>query len=130
MGKITFGPAQMLPLDKLVASAASVRRVGAGMSLADLAEDIGRRGLLQSLSVRPVLDEAGVETGRYAVVAGGRRLAALQMLVRLRRLNKTAPVPCTVGRAEVVAEEDSLAENTMREALHPLDQYQIGRAHV
>ncbi len=73
--------------------------------------------------MRPVLDEVGAETGRYAVVAGGRRLAALQMLVRAKRLNKTAPVPCTVGRAEVAAEEDSLAENTMREALHPLDQF-------
>ena len=128
MGKITFGPAQMLPLDKLVASAASVRRVGVGLSLADLADDIGRRGLLQSLSVRPLLDEAGTETGRYAVVAGGRRLAALRMLVRAKRLNKTAPVPCTVGRAEVAAEEDSLAENTMREALHPLDQFRAFRA--
>ncbi len=127
MGKITFGPAQMLPLDRLVASTAGVRRIKAGMSLAELAEDIGRRGLLQSLSVRPVLDEAGVETGRYAVVAGGRRLAALQLLVRLRRLNKTAPVPCTVGRADIAAEEDSLAENTMREALHPLDQFRAFR---
>ena len=128
MGKITFGPAQMLPLDKLVPSAANVRRVRAGVSLAELAEDIGRRGLLQSLSVRPVLDEAGAETGRYAVVAGVRRLAALQLLVRAKRLNKTAPVPCTVGRAEVAAEEDSLAENTMREALHPLDQFRAFRA--
>lgn len=123
MGKITFGPAQMLPLDRLVASTAGVRRIKAGISLAELAEDIGRRGLLESLSVRPVLDEAGVETGRYAVVAGGRRLAALQLLVRAKRLNKTAPVPCTVGRADIAAEEDSLAENTMREALHPLDQF-------
>lgn len=128
MGKIVIGPAQMIPLDRLVASTASVRRIGAGMSLAELAKDIGRRGLLHSLSVRPVLDEAGAETGRYAVVAGGRRLAALQLLVKAKRLNKTAPVPCTVGRTEVAAEEDSLAENTMREALHPLDQFRAFRA--
>ena len=122
MGKITFEPAQTLPLDKLVASSANVRRVKAGVSIAELAEDIGRRGLLQSLNVRPVLDADGAETGRYGVVAGGRRFAALQLLVTSKRLAKTAAVPCIVRRAGV-AEEDSLAENTMREALHPLDQF-------
>ncbi len=39
-----------------------------------------RRGLQQSLSVRPVIDEAGLETAQFAVQAGGRRLAALQKL--------------------------------------------------
>lgn len=128
MGKITFQPAQSLPLDKLAASVGNVGRIKAGVSIAELAEDIGRRGLLQSLNVRPVLDEAGVDTGRFAVVAGGRRLAALQLLVRSKRLNKTAPVPCIVQRADVAPEEDSLAENTMREALHPLDQFRAFQA--
>ena len=118
MGKITLLAAQSLPLDRLAASSGNVRRIKAGVSIPELAEDIGRRGLLQSLSVRPVLDEAGTETGRYAVVAGGRRFAALQLLVRGKRLNKTAPVPCIVQRADIAAEEDSLAENMMREALH------------
>ena len=128
MGKITFQPAQSLPLDKLAASIGNVRRIKAGVSIAELAEDIGRRGLLQSLNVRPVLDEAGVDTGRFAVVAGGRRLAALQLLVRSKRLNKTAPVPCIVQRADVAPEEDSLAENSMRESLHPLDQFRAFQA--
>ena len=128
MGKITFVPAQSLPLDKLVASSANVRRIKAGVSVAELAEDIGRRGLLQSLNVRAVLDEGGAETGRYAVVAGGRRFAALQLLVKGKRLAKNAPVPCIVKAEGVAAEEDSLAENTMREALHPLDQFRAFQA--
>jgi len=126
MGKITFVPAQSLPLDKLVASSANVRRIKAGVSIAELAEDIGRRGLLQSLNVRAVLDES--ETGKYAVVAGGRRFAALQLLVKAKRLAKNAAVPCIVKPDGVAAEEDSLAENTMREALHPLDQFRAFQA--
>ncbi len=145
MGKITFQAAQSLPLDKLATSSANVRRINTGVSITDLAEDIGRRGLLQSLNVRAVLDEAGAATGRYAVVAGGRRLEALQLLVKAKRLAKNAPVPCIIrpeGEAnqpcrralhDAVAnrgapEEDSLAENTMREALHPLDQFRAFQA--
>ncbi len=123
MGKITFVPAQSLPLDKLVASSANVRRIKAGVSIAELAEDIGRRGLLQSLNVRAVLDESEAETGKYAVIAGGRRFAALQLLVKSKRLAKNAAVPCIIKPEGTAAEEDSLAENTMREALHPLDQF-------
>ena len=105
-----------------------MRRIKAGVSVAELAEDIGRRGLLQSLNVRAVLDESGAETGRYAVVAGGRRFAALQMLVKAKRLAKNAAVPCIVKGEGAAAEEDSLAENTMREALHPLDQFRAFQA--
>jgi len=128
MGKITFVPAQSLPLDKLMASSANVRRIKAGVSIAELAEDIGRRGLLQSLNVRAVLNESGAETGRYAVIAGGRRFAALQLLVKSKRLAKNAAVPCIVKPDGVAAEEDSLAENIMREALHPLDQFRAFQA--
>lgn len=122
MSKIALVGARDIPLDRLVASDANVRRVKAGVSVEELAEDIARRGLLQSLSVRPVPDGDGAETGKYAVSAGGRRLAALKLLVKQKRLAKSAPVPCIV-KTEGIEEEDSLAENTMREALHPLDQF-------
>ena len=122
MSKITLAVASDIALDKLVASEANVRRIKAGVSVEDLAEDIARRGLLQSLSVRPLVDGDGAETGRYTVTAGGRRLAALKLLVKQKRLAKNAPVPCIV-KTDGVEEEDSLAENTMREALHPLDQF-------
>jgi ParB family chromosome partitioning protein len=122
MSKIALMGATDIALDRLVASDANVRRIKAGVSVEDLAEDITRRGLLQSLSVRPVLDGDGEETGKFAVSAGGRRLAALKLLVKQKRLAKNAPVPCIV-KIEGIEEEDSLAENTMREALHPLDQF-------
>jgi ParB family chromosome partitioning protein len=122
MSKITLVSASDIALDKLVASDANVRRIKAGVSVEDLAEDVARRGLLQSLSVRPLVDGDGAETGKYTVTAGGRRLAALKLLVKQKRLAKNAPVPCIV-KTDGVEEEDPLAENTMRQALHPLDQF-------
>jgi ParB family chromosome partitioning protein len=120
--KITLSASQDIPFNKLLLSQSNVRRVKAGVSVEELAEDIARRGLLQGLSVRAVLNEAGEETGMYEIPAGGRRYRALEILVKQKRLAKTAPVPCIV-RVGGVAEEDSLAENVQRAPLHPLDQF-------
>lgn len=120
--KIVLSRSQDIPFNKLVLSQANVRRVKAGISVEDLAEDIARRTLLQSLSVRPVLDADGVATGMYEVPAGGRRFRALELLVKQKRMAKTQPVPCVV-REGGTPEEDSLAENVQRVALHPLDQF-------
>lgn len=120
--KIVLSRSQDIPFNKLVLSQANVRRVKAGISVEDLAGDIARRTLLQSLSVRPVLDAEGVATGMYEVPAGGRRFRALELLVKQKRMAKTQPVPCVV-REGGTPEEDSLAENVQRVALHPLDQF-------
>src|SRR4051795_9714227 len=87
--KLVLNGARDIPFSKLVPSAANVRKVKAGFSLEELAEDIGRRGLLQSLHVRPVLDGAGAETGLFEVTAGGRRLPALQRLLQGEGPGKT-----------------------------------------
>jgi ParB family chromosome partitioning protein len=120
--KITLSLSRDIPFNKLVLSQSNVRRVKAGVSVEELAEDIARRGLLHGLSVRPVVDEAGAETGMFEIPAGGRRYRALELLVKQKRLAKTAPVPCVV-REGGIAEEDSLAENVQRAPLHPLDQF-------
>ena len=120
--KIALTPPQTIPLDRLKTHDGNVRRIKNGVSIDSLAADIASRGLLQSLSVRPLTDESGEETGFYGVQAGGRRLAALQLLAKQKKLAKNAPVPCIV-RTEGFVEADSLAENTEREALHPLDQF-------
>lgn len=61
----------------------------------------------------------------FEIPVGGPRYRALDLLVEQKRLAKTAPVPCVVRdpSVEVSAEEDSLAENLQRAALHPLDQF-------
>jgi ParB family transcriptional regulator, chromosome partitioning protein len=120
--KITLSASRDIPFNKLLLSQSNVRRVKAGVSIEELAEDIARRGLLQGLSVRAVTNEEGEETGMFEIPAGGRRYRALEVLVRQKRLAKTAPVPCIV-REGGVAEEDSLAENVQRAPLHPLDQF-------
>ena len=120
--KITLSASRDIPFNKLVLSQANVRRTKTGVSIEDLAEDIARRTLLQSLNVRPVLDAQGEETGMFEVPAGGRRFQALELLVRQKRMARTQPVPCVV-REGGLAEEDSLAENVQRVALHPLDQF-------
>ncbi|QTL04822.1 ParB N-terminal domain-containing protein [Aquabacter sp. L1I39] len=120
--KITLSPSRDIPFNKLLLSQSNVRRIKAGVSIEELAEDIARRGLLQGLSVRPVVDGAGVETGMFEIPAGGRRYRALELLVKQKRLAKTAPVPCVI-REGGIAEEDSLAENVQRAPLHPLDQF-------
>src|SRR6185437_7410207 len=114
--KITLSESRDIPFNKLVLSQSNVRRVKAGVAIEELAEDIARRTLLQSLTVRPVRDESGAETGMYEVPAGGRRYRALQHLVKQKRLAKTAPVPCVVRdpSVDISAEEDSLAENVHR----------------
>src|SRR6202045_2744676 len=120
--KIPLSSSRDIPFNKLVLSQSNVRRIKAGVSIEELAEDIARRTLLQSLNVRAMRDAEGQETGMFEGPAGGRRFRALELLVKQKRMTKTEPVPCVV-RTDGLAEEDSLAENVQREALHPLDQF-------
>lgn len=120
--KISLNTSRDIPFNKLVLSQSNIRRTKAGISIDELAEDIAHRGLLQSLHVRPVCDDAGAETGMFEIPAGGRRYRALQLLVKAKRMAKTQPVPCIV-KTDGIAEEDSLAENMQRVNLHPLDQF-------
>lgn len=108
-----------IALSKLIPSPANVRKTG-GVSIDDLAASILANGLLQNLTVV----EAG--NGKYAVIAGGRRLKALKRLAREKRIPKSHPVPCLVREAGE-ATELSLAENTVREAMHPADQFEAFR---
>jgi ParB family chromosome partitioning protein len=120
--KIALSISRDIPFNKLVLSQSNVRRVKAGVAIEELAADIARRTLLQSLTVRPVLDDDGNETGMYEIPAGGRRYRALELLVKRKRLPRNAPVPCII-RTDGIAEEDSLAENVQRAPLHALDQF-------
>jgi hypothetical protein len=107
--KITLSPSRDIPFNKHVLSQSNIRRVEAGVSIEELAADIARRGcLLQSLNVRPVLNSDGAETGMFEVPAGGGRFKALELLVKQKRLLKTAPVPSVVRdpSTAILAEDD------------------------
>jgi ParB family chromosome partitioning protein len=115
---------QTIPLNQLIQSKANVRSTGRHDSVADLAASIAAHGLRQNLNVLPTAD------GRYAVVAGGRRLRALKLLAKEKRLAKDAPVACLVLAASDDAAEISLVENTLRLAMHPDDQCEAFRALI
>lgn len=111
-----------VPLSKLVPSEKNVRRTHREIGIEQLAASIAAHGLLQSLSVRPVLDKDGEETGRYAVCGGGRRLAALKLLAKRKQIAKSYAVPYIVSAGD--EEEVSLAENVVPLNLHPADQFE------
>lgn len=117
-----------IPLSKLVPSPLNVRKTG-GQSVDDLAASIRAHGLLQNLTV-------AAKGGKYEVVAGGRRLRALQ---RIEKEDGKLPdalkdgIPCMSVLGDD-AHDASLAENVVREAMHPADQFDAfhamaGRGH-
>ena len=73
---------QRIPLDRLAASPENARRAPPGDAAhAELKASLAAHGLLENLVVRAV-EAAPDGAARYAVVAGGRRLAALRELAR------------------------------------------------
>lgn len=72
----------LIPLSKLRPSSRNVRK-SVGTSIPELAASIARVGLLQNLNVVLAADSE-----HYEVVAGRRRIAALKLLVKRRKLAK------------------------------------------
>ena len=106
-----------IPLNKLAAWNGNVRKTGADTNLAELSASIATHGLLQSLVVRRD------RKGKYAVVAGRRRLMAMSALAQAGTIADDLPVPCHVIADDVNATEISLVENAVREAMHPADAF-------
>ena len=109
-----------IPLSCLTLAPENVRKTPPGTAAhSELAASIRAHGLLENLVARAAgTDDDGRE--RFAVVAGGRRLAALQALAKEGALDAEHPVPCRVANGD--AAELSLAENVVRVAMHPADQ--------
>ncbi|MBE7417383.1 MAG: ParB/RepB/Spo0J family partition protein [Ideonella sp.] len=105
----------LIPLSRLRPSSRNVRRSG-GASIPELAASIARVGLLQNLTV-----VAAPDGEHYDVVAGRRRLAALKLLVKRRRLVKDHEVHCLLV-CDDAARTVSLTENVQREAMSPIDE--------
>jgi ParB family transcriptional regulator, chromosome partitioning protein len=114
---------QMIPLNKLVLWNGNVRKTqGADTALAELAASISSHGLINPLTVRPA------KKGKYEVGAGGRRLAALQLLRHDGKITDDYPVRCELRGKDDPFLEISLAENTIRENMHPADEFEAFRA--
>ena len=111
-----------IPLSQLELSPDNVRKTPAEASaFTELKASIAAHGLLENLIVRST-EPGPDDAGRYAVIAGGRRLAAMQALAAEGALDGDHPVPCRMTGNILAAEEVSLAENSARAAIHPADQ--------
>jgi ParB family chromosome partitioning protein len=105
----------LLALSRLRPSKRNVRRSGR-LAIGELAASIERVGLLQNLTA-----VAEPDGEFFEVVAGRRRLAALRLLVKRRKLSADHPVPCLLvpdGSARTV----SLTENVQRQAMSPVEE--------
>jgi ParB family chromosome partitioning protein len=110
-----------VPLNKLVLWEGNVRKTGIGAGLDELASSINAHGLLNPLTIRRAAK------GKFAVIAGQRRLLALRQLMQAGTIGKTAPVSCHMQAEEADPSELSLAENVVRVAMHPADQFEAWR---
>lgn len=111
-----------IPLADLILSPLNPRQEHDPEGIAALAESLRSIGLIQNL--------AGYRDaeGRVAIVAGGRRLAALRLAAAERP--DLDPVPVRLAPDEATARLWALAENTAREALHVADEVRAYRRMV
>ncbi|MDE0006185.1 MAG: ParB N-terminal domain-containing protein [Rhodospirillaceae bacterium] len=110
-----------IPLHALIPSPHNVRKTPAeGSAFVQLKASIAAHGLLENLLVQPA-ERDGDGADCFEVVAGARRLAALQALAEEGAVAPDHPVPCHVTAGDN-AVELSLVENTVRAAMHPADQ--------
>jgi ParB family chromosome partitioning protein len=94
------------------------------LSIPELAASISRVGLLQNLIVI-----AAADGEQYEVVAGDRRLTAMKLLAKKKRIPADYEVPCLLV-PDASARTVSLAENLLREQMHPADQFEAFAALV
>jgi ParB family chromosome partitioning protein len=108
-----------IPFSKLIASSDNVRVSRTDETLNQLATSIQAVGLLQSLVVQPA------PRGKYAVVAGERRRAALSLLHEAGSIPASYKVPCRLLPKDADPTEASLSENVQRESMEPLEECSI-----
>ncbi len=111
-----------IPLSRLHLSIHNVRRT-TPQRIDELAALIKSQGLLQNLVVVESKQPKGKGAAGYGVIAGGRRLRALQLLAERGEIPTDFSVPCKLVTEEA-AERSSLAENSGRETMHPADEFE------
>lgn len=108
---------RLITASLLAKSPFNARKTAPKGGIEELKASILSHGLMQNL----VVTEAG--DGVYHVIAGGRRLQAIHSLQYEGKLLQDYAVPCQVV-AEASSLEMSLAENVVRLAMHPADQFE------
>lgn len=103
-----------VPLNQLRLCPENIRQTHSEDGIEELAASIKSHGLMMPLLVRP--DDP------TAVIAGGRRMKALFKLSERGDMANDSEIECKIAREDADRQELSLAENTVREAMHPIDQ--------
>jgi ParB family chromosome partitioning protein len=117
---------RFIPVKQLSLSSLNVRKA-APTGIEQLADLIAAEGVLQNLDVyEPPQGERQKGTS-HAVIAGGRRWRALQLLIKQKRIKSDFAVPCLIVSHER-AIQISLAENCGREPMHPADEFDAFRS--
>lgn len=112
-----------VPLSALVRSERNVRKTEPDAAgVAELAALIASQGLINPPSVM-VQMKGKKATGLYEVIAGGRRHAAMLLLVEQGRYHADEPITCLL-RAGGDATALSVAENCGRQPLSPADEFE------
>jgi ParB family chromosome partitioning protein len=108
---------QQIPVKALSLSRANARSSDKEKDIMALKADILAHGLLQNLVIIPQKKK-----GLYSVIAGGRRLRALQSLISDGVLPEDHAVPAHILDENADPQENSLAENFQRQAMNPADE--------
>ena len=119
----TTTPSSLIAVSRLEKSPLNARRTAGKVGMDELKASLLAHGLMQNL----VVTDAG--DGAYRVIAGGRRLEAIRSLQAEGKLPEDFEVPCQIV-SEEHALEMSLAENTVRLAMHPADQFKAFAALI
>lgn len=113
---------QQIKLSLLEKSQLNARKTISEDSRSELKASLLAHGLLQNLVV--------VKKGeKYLVIAGGRRLDALKELAKENKIGNAMSISCEVV-PEDTALEMSIAENTIREEMHPADEFEAYAALI
>ena len=113
-----------IPLNKLTPAKANVGKTGGNDGIEELAASIAAHGLLTSLAVRKA------SRGKHAIVAGHRRYRAMSMLAERGQIPDDHLVLCQVLDRDTNATEIGLAENVVRIAMHPANQFEAFRSLI
>lgn len=114
-----MGTLESVPFNKLLLDESNIRISATNPERdAELKASILASGILQNLVVTVA------PRGKRLVRAGGRRYRQLKALVDEKSIPKDYPVPCHVLDKNDNAEQAALIENTMRDDMHPVDEYE------
>lgn len=114
---------QLIAVSRLEKSPLNARRTVPTIGMDELKASVLAHGLMQNL----VVTDAG--DGLFHVIAGGRRLEAIRSLQAEGKLPEDFAVPCQIV-SDDRSLEMSLAENTIRLAMHPADEFEAFAALI